>query len=91
MNNATHVFVVFSHRILLSMGNTDTALQMAAESVHSNLRYARSIDGNIVRTVCPSEPLLSLISMDALNKGKNFALSLKTLVSAMKQSTIDRG
>ncbi|KAJ7202791.1 hypothetical protein GGX14DRAFT_523649 [Mycena pura] len=90
-HNDTHVFVVFSHRILLSLGNTDTALQMAAESVHWNLRYATSIDGNIVRTVCPSEPLLSLISMDALNKGTNFAASLKTLVSAMKQSTIDHG
>ncbi|KAJ7202830.1 hypothetical protein GGX14DRAFT_653044 [Mycena pura] len=87
----THVFVVFSHRILLSLGNTDTAVQIAAESVHSNLRYVKSIDGNIVRTVCPSEPLLSLISMDALNKDNNFAASLKTLVSAMKQSTIDRG
>ena len=64
---------------------------MAADSVHSNLRYAKSIDGNIVRTVCPSEPLLSLISIDALNEGDNFAKSLQTLVMAMNQSTIDRG
>ncbi|KAJ7778742.1 hypothetical protein DFH07DRAFT_1033543, partial [Mycena maculata] len=86
-----HIFTAFSHRILLELGNTDTAHDLAAESVNSSLRYATSIDGGIVRTVCPSEPLLSLIASDALNKGNNFVSSLRTLVDAVNATTIDRG
>jgi hypothetical protein len=86
-----HVLTAFSHRILLELGSTATAHHMAADSVNSHLRYATRIDGAIVRTVCPSEPLLSLISIDMLNAGNNFALSLRTLVDAVKRATIDRG
>ncbi|KAJ7460589.1 hypothetical protein FB451DRAFT_1181610 [Mycena latifolia] len=90
-NNAVHVLTAFSHRILVELGSTVTAHQMAADSVNSNLRYATRIDGEIVRTVCPSEPLLSLISTDVMNKGNNFVDSLRTLIDAVKKATIDRG
>ncbi|KAJ7110142.1 hypothetical protein C8R44DRAFT_801487 [Mycena epipterygia] len=86
-----HVLTAFSHRIMLELGSTVTAHQMAAETVNSNLRYATRIDGEIVRTICPSEPLLSLVSTDVLNKDNNFAESLRTLVDAVKKATIDRG
>ncbi|KAJ7135390.1 hypothetical protein C8R43DRAFT_955927 [Mycena crocata] len=86
-----HVLTAFSHRILLELGNTPTAHQVAAESVNFNLRYPIQIDGGIVRTICPSEPLLSLISSDVLIDGDNFSTSLKTLVEEVKKATIDRG
>ncbi|KAJ7705311.1 hypothetical protein B0H17DRAFT_1175227 [Mycena rosella] len=90
-SNVVQVLTAFSHRILLQLGNTAVAHQVAADSVNSNLRYATRIDGEIVRTVCPSEPLLSLISSDVLNMGDNFVGSLATLVDAVKSATIDRG
>ncbi|KAJ7745479.1 hypothetical protein DFH07DRAFT_977638 [Mycena maculata] len=87
----SHVFTAFSHRILLELGSTDAAHDLAAESMNSNLRYATRIDVGIVRTVCPSEPLLSFIASDTLNKGNNFVSSLCTLVDAVNAATIDRG
>ncbi|KAJ7682152.1 hypothetical protein DFH06DRAFT_288422 [Mycena polygramma] len=90
--NSAHILTVFSHRILLDPGNTQAAHEMAADSVNYNLRYPIRIDGGgIVRTVCPSEPLLSLIASDALNDGDNFLTSLDALVEAVKNATIDRG
>ncbi|KAJ7281430.1 hypothetical protein C8J57DRAFT_1056173 [Mycena rebaudengoi] len=72
-----HIFTAFSHRILLDLGSTATAHQMAADSVHYNLRYATRMDGEIVHTMCPSEPLLSLISADVLNKNNNFTVACR--------------
>ncbi|KAJ7201059.1 hypothetical protein GGX14DRAFT_465594 [Mycena pura] len=86
-----HVFTAFSHRILLDIGSTVAAHRMAADSVESNLRYTTRIDGEIVRTVCPSEPLLSLVAADALNTGDNYVYGLRILVDAVKSATIERG
>ncbi|KAJ6574722.1 hypothetical protein B0H19DRAFT_609834 [Mycena capillaripes] len=90
-HSSIHVLTAFSHRVLLELGNTAIAHEMAAEAVNTNLRYAMRIDGEIVRTVCPSEPLLSLVSMDVLNTDNNFARSLRTLVKEINVATIDRG
>ncbi|KAJ7201066.1 hypothetical protein GGX14DRAFT_371580 [Mycena pura] len=89
--STVHVLTAFSHRILLDLGSTVAAHRMAADSVQSNLRYTTRIDGEIVHTVCPSEPLLSLIAADALNKGDNYVYGLRTLVDAVKSATIERG
>ncbi|KAJ7201069.1 hypothetical protein GGX14DRAFT_465626 [Mycena pura] len=86
--STVHILAAFSHRILLDLGSTVAAHTMAADSVKSNLRYATRIDGEIVHTVCPSEPLLSLIAADALNKGDNYVYGLRTLVDAVKKAEL---
>ncbi|KAJ6619565.1 hypothetical protein B0H10DRAFT_1946794 [Mycena sp. CBHHK59/15] len=88
----THLLALFAHRILLELGSTPSAQMLRFDSVKSNLRVAQGVHGTTLKSLCPSEPILSIVSARALCRSPDtYKSSLEHLCSQLSKNNLDRG
>lgn len=89
-----HVFVMFSLRALLDIGDNEASQNLAAETVTHRQRVLIAVHNNVLITAAPSEPLLAVVCAVEANKDTStFRVAFYTLVHelVLKDIAIDRG